>query len=164
MFQTPHKTDIVTPWLQVTLRRPLLDVAKQVPLYELAISLPSIKATLSDQEYQLMTSVAGANLAELFRIPEPVLVLQRRHLPATGAAIGNRSDSEDSGSDDDQVLLLYEEIVSRNIEISRGFYEAQSSDTDMRMLLATEFTALESQCLSSFDDCVRHVCLCRREL
>lgn len=103
----PHRTRIPNPGsrLQVTLRRPLRDVAKQVPLYELAVALPSIKASLSDQEYQLMTSVAGDNLAEPYRIPEPAIWLQRRHLPATGAAPGYHSDSEGFGSEPDQVPL-----------------------------------------------------------
>lgn len=54
---------------QVVLKRALQDVMGQLPAVEVAIALPAIKASLSDYEYQLITSVAGANLGEvtLFR-------------------------------------------------------------------------------------------------
>jgi len=48
----------------VVLKRPLQDVQQQLPVSEVAVSLPSIKASLSDVEYALITSVAGANFSE----------------------------------------------------------------------------------------------------
>ena len=69
--------------LQVTLVRPVRDLRKRVPDVEVAIDLPSMKASLLDREYQLITSVAGANLSEATRVPEASRWLQRQHLPGT---------------------------------------------------------------------------------
>ncbi len=63
--------------------RPVRDLQNRVPDVEVAIDLPSMKATLSDREYQLITSVAGANLSEASRVPEAARWLQRKHLPGT---------------------------------------------------------------------------------
>ena len=63
--------------------RPVRDLQKRVPDVEVAIDLPSMKASLSDREYQLITSVAGANLSEATRVPEAARWLQCRHLPGT---------------------------------------------------------------------------------
>ena len=94
--------------LQVTLIRPVRDLRNQVPLYEVALALPSIKATLSDREYQLITSVAGANLAEARREPEAALWLQRRHLPGpTAQDYGTGSDDE--GPEPHQVIVMHVE-------------------------------------------------------
>ncbi len=77
MIVRGHKTFPVCPVLhlnaclaQVVLKRALQDVMGQLPAVEVAIALPAIKASLSDYEYQLITSVAGANLGEvaLFRV------------------------------------------------------------------------------------------------
>lgn len=82
----------------MTLIRPVRDLLKQVPLYEVALALPSIKATLSDREYQLITSVAGENLAEGRREPVAALWLQARHLPGLAPLhpAGTESDEEDA--------------------------------------------------------------------
>jgi hypothetical protein len=40
-----------------------------VPQFDLSISMPFIKATMSDTAYQLMTSVAAENVAELPELP-----------------------------------------------------------------------------------------------
>ena len=69
--------------MQLTLVRPVRDLKKRVPDVEVAVDLPSMKATLSDREYQLITSVAGANLSEATRIPEAAQWLQRQHLPGS---------------------------------------------------------------------------------
>ncbi len=45
--------------------------------------MPSIKATLSDQEYRLITSVAGQNFGEELRLPEAALWLQEAYTPET---------------------------------------------------------------------------------
>lgn len=51
--------------MQVELKRALQDGGGKVAAMEVAVSLPAIKASLSDQEFQLITSVAGANLGEV---------------------------------------------------------------------------------------------------
>jgi len=51
--------------VQVVLKRALQDVMGQLPGIEVAISLPAIKASLSDYEYLLITSVAQANIGEV---------------------------------------------------------------------------------------------------
>jgi hypothetical protein len=56
--------------MQVVLKRPLRDVQQQLPITEVAISLPSIKTSLSDTEYMLITSVAGANFSEPLRMSD----------------------------------------------------------------------------------------------
>ena len=50
--------------VQVVLKRPLQDAQQQLPVSEVAVSLPSIKTSLSDMEYALITSVVGANFSE----------------------------------------------------------------------------------------------------
>lgn len=52
------------------LKRPLRDVQHLLPASEVAIGLPSIKASLSDTEYALITSVAGANFSEPLHISD----------------------------------------------------------------------------------------------
>ena len=92
----------------MTLIRPVRDLRKQVALYEVAISLPSIKATLSDLEYQLITSVAGENLAEARREPEVALWLQARHLPGPAPLQPPESDS-----DEDDTFQISQVIAAR---------------------------------------------------
>jgi len=50
---------------------------------QVGITIPSIKATLSDQEYRLITSVAGQNFGEELRLPEAALWLQEAYTPET---------------------------------------------------------------------------------
>lgn len=66
LMHSPCLSDLV----QVVLKRPLRDVQQQLPVSEVAISLPSIKASLSDTEYALITSVAGANFSEALHISD----------------------------------------------------------------------------------------------
>jgi hypothetical protein len=56
--------------VQVVLKRPLRDEQQRLPVTEVAISLPSIKTSLSDTEYMLITSVAGANFSEPLRLSD----------------------------------------------------------------------------------------------
>jgi hypothetical protein len=56
--------------IQVVLKRPLRDEQQRLPVTEVAISLPSIKTSLSDTEYMLITSVAGANFSEPLRMSD----------------------------------------------------------------------------------------------
>lgn len=42
--------------------------------------MPSIKATLSDTEYDLLTSIAGDNFKEDQNVPASALWLENRHL------------------------------------------------------------------------------------
>ena len=42
--------------------------------------MPSIKATLSDTEYELLTSIAGDNFNEDQSIPASALWLEQQHL------------------------------------------------------------------------------------
>ena len=56
--------------MQVVLKRPLRDEQQRLPVTEVAISLPSIKTSLSDTEYMLITSVAGANFSEPLRMSD----------------------------------------------------------------------------------------------
>jgi len=47
---------------------------------QVAIEVPSIKATLSDREFQLITSIAGDNFNEAQQVPASALWLERHHL------------------------------------------------------------------------------------
>ena len=49
----------------------------------MGIDIPSIKATVSDQEYRLITSVAGQNFGEELRLPEAALWLEEALKPET---------------------------------------------------------------------------------
>jgi hypothetical protein len=71
--------------MRVRLRRPLRDRYRRMPKFEVGLAIPSIKATLSDREYALITSVAGANVAEPLRIPRAALWLEERVLQRGGA-------------------------------------------------------------------------------
>jgi hypothetical protein len=51
-------------------------------LLQVAIDVPSIKATLSDREYGLITSVAGANFGEALRLPPAALWLEEHYAAA----------------------------------------------------------------------------------
>ena len=51
-------------------------------IMQVAIEVPSIKATLSDREYQLITSIAGNNFSEPQRLPPAALWLERYYQPA----------------------------------------------------------------------------------
>ena len=67
----------------------------------MAIGIPSIKATLSDHEYALITSVAGANFGEPLRLPPAALWLEEHYAAAAQAEDANepdQADSEQSGS------------------------------------------------------------------
>ena len=57
----------------------------------MGLAIPSIKATLSDREYALITSVAGANVSEPLRIPPHALWLEERVLQHS--APGDEADS-----------------------------------------------------------------------
>ena len=70
------------------------DIQHRVPDVEVAIELPSMKATLSDREYQLITAVAGANLSEVTRVPEAASWLQKQHLPETLPQEPEEDDSD----------------------------------------------------------------------
>ena len=66
---------------------------------QVAIGIPSIKATLSDREYALITSVAGANFGEPLRLPPAALWLEERYAAAQGEARApDQADNEQSGS------------------------------------------------------------------
>lgn len=56
--------------MQLELRRPVHDPQQTLPGIELSISMPSIKATLSDREFQLATSMASSNMSEELRTPD----------------------------------------------------------------------------------------------
>ena len=47
----------------------------------MGITIPSIKATISDQEYRLITSVAGQNFGEDLRLPGAALWLEEAYKP-----------------------------------------------------------------------------------
>lgn len=47
----------------------------------MGINIPSIKATLSDREYRLITSVAGQNFGEELRLPDAALWLEEAYRP-----------------------------------------------------------------------------------
>ncbi len=81
-------------FLQLSLVRPVRDLQHRVPDVEVAVDLPSMKATLSDREYQLITSVAGANLSEATRVPEAARWLQKQHLPGTLPGDAEEDDSD----------------------------------------------------------------------
>ncbi|KAK9827173.1 hypothetical protein WJX74_009221 [Apatococcus lobatus] len=59
--------------MQLDLRRPVHDPPQNLPGIELSISMPSIKATLSDREYQLATSMASSNMSEELRTPDSAI-------------------------------------------------------------------------------------------
>ena len=46
---------------------------------QVALDLPSIKATLSDREYQLIQSMAGDNFGEAQRLPEGAEWLEEQY-------------------------------------------------------------------------------------
>lgn len=54
---------------QLYLTRPLKDAAAQVPGFELAIEMPSLRACLDDVEYRMITTLASENTAEALRTP-----------------------------------------------------------------------------------------------
>lgn len=62
----------------------------------MSIEVPSIKATLSDREYELMTSIAGDNFSEEQQLPAGALWLERNLLK------DSESDELDDDSDDKQ--------------------------------------------------------------
>ncbi|KAK9819963.1 hypothetical protein WJX72_004515 [[Myrmecia] bisecta] len=76
--------------ITVRLQRPLRDVLQSVPAMEVAIDIPSIKATVSDQEYQLITSMAGDNLAEPVKVPKSAQWLQQYY---------QRAEAEEQGQE-----------------------------------------------------------------
>jgi len=49
-------------------------------MVQVAIEVPSIKATLSDREFQLITSIAGDNFKEAQQLPPSALWLERFYL------------------------------------------------------------------------------------
>lgn len=53
---------------------------------QVGLAVPSIKAALSDREFALITSVAGANVSEALRIPPPALWLEQHVLQRAGEA------------------------------------------------------------------------------
>ena len=53
---------------------------------QVGLAVPSIKAALSDREFALITSVAGANVSEALRIPAPALWLEQHVLQRAGEA------------------------------------------------------------------------------
>ena len=76
---------ILCAHVQVVLKRPLRDALQRLPVSEVAVSLPSIKASLSDQEYALISSVAGANFSEALQLSDEARCsLQRLLLNSTG--------------------------------------------------------------------------------
>ena len=78
-----HDTGMLKSSAHLTLR-----AASQVGL-----AIPSIKAALSDREFALITSVAGANVAEALRIPASALWLEEHVMQ--GAS--ERDDADASG-------------------------------------------------------------------
>ncbi|KAK9834254.1 hypothetical protein WJX81_000411 [Elliptochloris bilobata] len=66
--------------MRIRLRRPLRDRFRRLPAFEVGLAIPSIKAALSDREFALITSVAGANVSEPLRIPAAALWLEERVL------------------------------------------------------------------------------------
>lgn len=50
-------------------------------LLQVGITIPSIKATVSDREYRLITSVAGQNFGEELRLPDAALWLEEAYRP-----------------------------------------------------------------------------------
>lgn len=55
--------------MTITLRRPVRDILGAMPGIEVSIDVPSIKATLSDHQYRLITSIAQDNLREPLALP-----------------------------------------------------------------------------------------------
>ena len=55
--------------MRVTLQRPIYDPPHPAPGMVVGIDVPSIKATLSELEYRLTTSIASDNMSEPTRIP-----------------------------------------------------------------------------------------------
>ena len=54
-------------------------------LLQVSIEVPSIKATLSDREFDLITSIAGDNFKEEQQLPKAALWLEQHHLKAEGS-------------------------------------------------------------------------------
>jgi hypothetical protein len=72
-------------------------LSNQSPFAEWSITFCSVvnyrlQATVTDVEYGLITSVAGANVCEPLRVPEAAAWLQRRHLPGA-----DKFDGDDAG-------------------------------------------------------------------
>ena len=63
--------------MQLDLRRPVHDPGQTLPGIELSISMPSIKASLTDREYQLATSMASSNMSEELRTPDSALWMEQ---------------------------------------------------------------------------------------
>lgn len=63
--------------MQLDLHRPVHDPPQTLPGIELSISMPSIKATLSDREYQLATSMASSNMSEELRTPDSAIWIEQ---------------------------------------------------------------------------------------
>ena len=67
---------------------------------QVGIEIPSIKAALSDREYQLITSITGDNFNESQQLPASALWLERHHLQTEDG------DSEAMGCQSPLVILL----------------------------------------------------------
>ena len=88
--------------MQLELRRPVRDVQQSLPGIELSISMPSIKATLSDHEYQLATSMASSNMSEDLRTPDSALWIEQ-YLRSSGK-YPNAGDNQAAGAAENEAL------------------------------------------------------------
>ncbi|KAL2636221.1 hypothetical protein R1flu_007700 [Riccia fluitans] len=58
--------------LSLEVRRPIRDLWHQLPVVEAAVKIESLKAALSDKEYQVITECAITNMAETPNLPPPI--------------------------------------------------------------------------------------------
>ncbi len=90
--------------MQLDLRRPVHDSQQTLPGIELSISMPSIKATLSDREYQLATSMASNNMSEELRTPDSAAWMEQ-YLQSTDK-FPKASDNQAAGSAEEEAMRL----------------------------------------------------------
>ena len=71
------------------LQRAVYDPQHNIPAVDVGIDVPSVKTSLSEAEYSLITSMAGENFSEMQRMPQAARWLQRWAGSAEGLSSRN---------------------------------------------------------------------------
>ena len=83
----------------------MYDPQHNIPAVDVGIDVPSVKTSLSEEEYSLITSMAGENFSEAQRMPQAARWLQRwadgstkgLHSAAALFALGDGAVARDAG-------------------------------------------------------------------
>lgn len=99
---------------------------------QVSIEIPSIKATLSDREYDLITSIAGDNFKEEQQVPKAALWLENHLLK------GDDSEDEgDSAATGDRAIRCFYSL-SHNGNLAQNFDSVLEEDSQRTRLCLSE--------------------------